>query len=58
MAKQRTPTLEQIFDRMAAAILEHNDLCPDEDHRELMRRTILDQLELGRRRADEICSSR
>jgi len=57
MGRQTTPTtIEQVFNRMAAAILEHNDMCPDEDHGALMRRTILDQLELGRRRVVEICS--
>lgn len=58
MASQRTPTIEQVFDRTAAAILEHNDLCDNEDHRELMRRTILDQLELAERRIRDICLSK
>lgn len=56
MARQTTPTtIEQILNRTAAAILEHNDMCPDEEHGALMRRTILDQLELARRRIAEIC---
>lgn len=45
--------IERVFDRIAASVLEHNDLCPDERHRNLMRRTILDQLELGKRRIME-----
>jgi hypothetical protein len=50
------PTIEQVFSRMAASILEHNDLCSDDAHRDFMRRTVLDQLELGKRRVQEICS--
>jgi hypothetical protein len=49
----KPPTVEQIFSRMAASILEHNDMCRDDEHRDLMRRTILDQLELGKRRVLE-----
>lgn len=49
----QTATISRVFNRMAAAILDDNDLCPDETHRERMRRTVLDQLELGRRRVEE-----
>jgi hypothetical protein len=54
---QTIKTIERVFSRMAASILEHNDLCPDDRHGALMRRTILDQLELGERRVMECLSS-
>ena len=53
----QTTKIERVFDRIAASVLEHNDLCLDERHRNLMRRTILDQLELGKRRVIECLSS-
>lgn len=49
----QTTAISRVFNRMAAAILDDNDLCPDEAHRDRMRRTVLDQLELGRRRVEE-----
>lgn len=57
MAKQTTPTtIDQVFSRMAAAILECNDECPDDEHATRMRRVVLDHLELGKRRVADICS--
>ena len=50
---KQTTEINRVFNRMAAAILDDNDLCPDEAHRDRMRRTVLDQLELGRRRVEE-----
>ena len=53
----QTAEISRVFNRMAAAILDDNDLCPDEKHRDRMRRTTLDQLELGRRRVEEVLSN-
>ena len=53
----QTTAISRVFNRMAAAILDDNDLCPDEAHRDRMRRTTLDQLELGRRRVEEVLSN-
>ena len=53
----QTTAISRVFNRMAAAILDDNDLCPDEAHRVRMWRTTLDQLELGRRRVEEVLSN-
>lgn len=53
----QTTAISRVFNRMAAAILDDNDLCPDEAHRDRMRRTTLDQLELGRRRVEEVLNN-
>ena len=49
----QTVEISRVFKRMTAAILDDNDLCADEAHRERMRRTVLDQAELARRRVEE-----
>lgn len=49
----QTVEISRVFKRMAAAILDDNDLCADVAHRERMRRTVLDQTELARRRVEE-----
>lgn len=42
---QPTP-YNRLLKRFQAAVLAINDLCPNERHRELMRRTIFDQCDL------------
>ncbi len=49
----QTTAIDRVFSRMAAAILDDNDLCSDEEQRRRMRRTVLDQAELARRRVEE-----
>ena len=49
----QTVEISRVFKRMAAAILDVYDLCADVAHRERMRRTVLDQTELARRRVEE-----
>lgn len=40
-------TVDQVFSRLAAAILSVNDSTTDKRQREMTRRTVLDQIELA-----------